>query len=478
MPSFSRCNYRCPQVSETPIVDAVDQNHFEEKSIPEATKSAMKYDLAEACLSLRFDAFDDKTVTQAKRVFLYHVWTGFKGLHADKMGPEAAFKVAQAMGLGDGKCTVIAQEFRANPLDAAYLNCHLIGGGGYDDVIFPSGMHAGLLIIPVTAALAEERQKSGADFLAALITGYEILGKFGKWTWSNRSPRRPGTVFGPIACAGAAARLLDLSVDETAEALGYAAHAAMGLPCNLNTQLHSMACRAGVMAAYYAQAGGTCPPDIFEGELGFFKTFFGETPGGSKVLLKDFGGSYSIMASREKRYAGTMLNLVAVEKMRELVLAHGLSAENTRGVRVELSAARQKHPTAQLRPPYQTSLEAFASCQFLIALLLLDGDIREEERSQSTSDPVILKIIERVDVSFVEHPNPIYARIVVECVDGREFTAEGEDFIFEPIDPRQHIYDEARGKISEERIRQFVKSAEALEKAPQFSDTMKLLSSR
>jgi len=435
----------------------------------------MKDAIADAILDLRFEALDPVVVEQAKRIFLYHVWTAFLGRSASDMRPVQGFSVIESLGYPSGPCTVIGEEFTLAAPDAIYLNCHLIGGGGYDDVIFPAGMHAGLMIIPVAMAIGEQNHASGRDFIASLVTGYEILGKIGRWTWSNDNPRRPGPVFGPMATAGVCARLLNLDREQTAAAVGYAAHAAMGLPCNLNTHIHAMACRAGIMSALFARAGGQCPPDVIDGPLGFYQTFFGERPSSVEDVLQGFGVDHAIMASREKRYPGTLLNLVAVEKTRELITQHGLTETNVRFVQLQLSSQRRKHPTAQLTPPYSRPLEAFASCQFLIALLLLDGDINEADRADSKDDPEVLGVAGRVQVSFVEHPNPIYARVTIGTTDGRLFEAEGEDYIFPPIDAAQELRKQAGDALAADRIDRFVEAVTSLDSAPDVSGVIGLL---
>ena len=435
----------------------------------------MKDAFADAILGLRYEALDEAVITQAKRVFLYHLYTAFLGRQAANLNPSIAFSVIESLGFPSGPCTVIGHDLKLAAPDATYLNCHLIGGGGYDDVIFPAGMHAGLMIIPVAMAIAEGQRSSGRDFIAALVAGYEMLGKIGRWTWSNTSPRRPGPVFGPMATAGVSARLLGLNRDQTAEAIGYAAHAAMGLPCNLNTHIHAMACRAGIMSALYGKAGGHCPPDIIEGPLGFYSTFFGTSPGSADEVLAGFGQDYAIMASREKRYPGTLLNLVAVEKARELIVKHDLSAGNVASVSLQLSEQRRRHPTAQLRPPYVRPLEAFASCNFLIALLLLDGDIDAERRAGSKDDPKVLEVAGRIEASFVAHPNPIYARVVIGTNDGRAFEAEGDDHVFPPIDAAALLRRRARGVVSTDRVDRLVESIAELESNDDVSEVFGLL---
>ena len=433
---------------------------------------SMKHAIADAVLELTYDQIDPAAISKAKEIVLYHSWLAFFALQENDPEIALGVSVARGVGVAPGPCTVIANSFKTDPLTASYLNCHLMRGAGYDDVVFPSGMHAALMVVPVAMALSEQHGRSGKEFLASIVAGYEILGHVGKWSWSNPSPRRPSTIFGPLACAATSALLLELNREQAASALGYAAHSAMGLASNLCTHIYATLCRLGILSALYGKAGGACPPDIMEGPLGFYHTYFGAAPT-SEELLGRFGKDYAVFMSREKRYPGTLLNTVAIELMRKLVVEHGLNVDNIEAVKATLSDRRERHPTGQGRPPYQTPLEAAASCPFQMALLLLDGDLNFD-RYAAANDPDIFAVMDKIQIDFADRSNPLYADVEVRTRDGHVFSAEAEDHLFEPLDARAQLHKYARNILSAEQIERYVDFVYDLENVQEFIASFRL----
>ena len=87
----------------------------------------------------------------------------------------------------------------------------------------------------------------------------------------------------------------------------------------------------------------------------------------------------------------------------------------------------------------------------------------------------MLDVAERVQVSFVDHPNPIFARVTVTTTDGRQFDAEGDDYIFPPIDAAQELRKQASGALTAERIDRFVAGVAVMDTADDVSDIFGLL---
>ena len=59
--------------------------------------------------------------------------------------------------------------------------------------------------------------------------------------------------------------------------------------------------------------------------------------------------------------------------------------------------------------------------------------------------------------------------------DGRQFDAEGDDYIFPPIDAAQELREQASDALTAERIDQFVEGVGALDKSDDVSDILGLL---
>lgn len=147
-----------------------------------------------------------------------------------------------------------------------------------DDLHRASVTHPGCVVIPAGWVLAEDVGVRGRAFLEAVLWGYEAVCRIGSAVgpahyriWHNTA------TCGPFGSAMAGARLLDLSADQTVDALGNAGTQSSGLWQFLETgamskHLHAgRAAEAGLLAAQLAKHGFTGPPAILEGEKGFFR---------------------------------------------------------------------------------------------------------------------------------------------------------------------------------------------------------------
>src|ERR1700754_228361 len=74
-----------------------------------------------------------------------------------------------------GKSTVIGSSRRVPAIDAALVNATLVNGSSLDDFLEKS--HPAAVVVPAALAVAEEQGASGADFLAGVVAGYELVGR-------------------------------------------------------------------------------------------------------------------------------------------------------------------------------------------------------------------------------------------------------------------------------------------------------------
>jgi 2-methylcitrate dehydratase PrpD len=167
------------------------------------------------------------------------------------------------------------------------------------------------MTIPVVLAIGERERISGRDLLTSMILGYEVMGKFGSFTWALDAARRPTQPFGAFGAAISGAKALGLNADRMAAAIGYAAHTAMGLAegDGMVTHWYSLVCRNGLTGAYMAKRGGWSSPTVLEGQWGFLDIFIGLNHNfDGEALLASLGHDYAVNKACEKRYPGTALN--------------------------------------------------------------------------------------------------------------------------------------------------------------------------
>lgn len=152
-----------------------------------------------------------------------------------------------------------------------------------DDLHRASVVHPGCVVVPAAYALARRKnQKSpsvrGHAFLAAVLRGFEACCRVGMAVgpahyriWHNTA------TCGPFGSTYAVGDLLGLDQTAMTHALGNAGTQSSGLWQFLETgamskHLHAgRAAEAGLLAADLASRGFSGPPQILEGEKGFFK---------------------------------------------------------------------------------------------------------------------------------------------------------------------------------------------------------------
>ena len=146
-----------------------------------------------------------------------------------------------------------------------------------DDLHRASVVHPGCVVVPAAFALSVGKDIGGVDFLTSILHGFEATCRVGIAVGQEHYRVWHSTATcGPFGSAMAAAHLLDLEEEETVNALGNAGTQSAGLWQFLDTgamskHLHAgRGAEAGVVAAELAALGFSGPPEILEGEKGFF----------------------------------------------------------------------------------------------------------------------------------------------------------------------------------------------------------------
>lgn len=407
---------------------------------------------------------DTAAIERAKQRFSYHLGLAFRGLKAQEPDIQRAIAVARDLSDGAGEATLIGLPWRTTVADAVFVNCQMMRAFGQDDVIFETGVHPGLVTLPLAFSLGERHHVTGAAFLTAVIVGYEMMGKFARWSWTLDAPRRATMPFGPFGSVATAARILELDRAQTAVALAYAAHTAMGVAesdAGPITHYYGLVCRNGLMGAYLAKAGAWGSPTVLEGEFGFIQTFLGNAKINQDALLECLGRDHSIMASEEKHYPGTGLNQVPIELMRGFVLNDRIRSDDVASIHVTFPAERRNFRASYARGPF-TPRTSPSSALFQFGALLVDGELRLD-RYEDVNNPEIGRLIDNTRVDFVEGKSVRYARLEVTTVDGCVLIGEGDEFTYATESPQDILMREADGILPADKISRACKLIGALE---------------
>src|SRR4030095_11565236 len=79
----------------------------------------------------------------------------------------------RAMSNGNGKATAFVSGFKTNPVDAAFLNGHMIRAMDYNDIYWKADPCHPSDLIAAPLALCESEGLSGQDLILATIIAYE-----------------------------------------------------------------------------------------------------------------------------------------------------------------------------------------------------------------------------------------------------------------------------------------------------------------
>lgn len=392
-----------------------------------------------------FEKIEPAVVQKAKEVILYHLALAIRCRRDELAAGAQAVSVARRLSPQGGSATLIGYRDRALPIDAAFANATQMRAHGLDDVVFPAGIHAGLVTIPIALALAEDRGRSGREVLSAVIVAYEVMGKLGTFTWNNDSPRRPTMAYGTFGSVIAAGRMLGLTREQFTHAMSYAVHSAQGVgqgdddDTGPPTHYYSLLGRAGIVGAIAAQEGGVGSLRVMEGRFGFFDTFTPNQPFDADKYLASLGHDYQIMTSVEKRYQGTGLNILGIELLREIVNAEKLRPDMVRVVRFLVPEERRNFAGGHSTAPITSADAANGSGVYHMAMILVDGQI-DFRRYAEFATPQMQAAVAKIKPALVSGKSNIrWTRVEVELLDGRTFAREGETYTFQPITPHERL---------------------------------------
>jgi 2-methylcitrate dehydratase PrpD len=389
--------------------------------------------VADFALNLAYDDIPE----EVRRTAVEHILDGY-GLALSgnaEEGHEILRRYAQRVGCAE-EAVVFGTPLRSSAELAALVNGLAMHAMDYDDTQLstnPASVY-GLLTHPTTpvlgaaSAVAELIGSSGRDLLTAYVAGVEVACR----TSDASDPRHyqkgfhsTGT-FGAIGAAAGAAKLLELTHEQTLFCLGIAASLSGGYRENFGTMtkpLHAgRAAQAGVFAARLAADGFTAARTILEAKRGMYEASSdGYEPTriegklGSPFFFEDPGVSI-------KPYPSGSLSHPGQDAVLDLVREHDVRPED---VEEAVAGTNSATTNALIYPLPQTALEAKFSFPFLLAIAILRRKVGVEEfRDEVVLDPEVQELMkkcrhvvdEEIDARGFEHMD---TRIVIKLKNGQ-----------------------------------------------------------
>jgi 2-methylcitrate dehydratase PrpD len=391
--------------------------------------------LAGFASSLSVDDLKPEIVESFKKYLLDAVGCGLHG--ASQPWARIVNRWVAEQG-GKKESTLWRQGFRGPCASVALGLGVMIHSFDFDDY-HNAKVHPGAPVIPAALTVGESLGASGRQVLTAMAAGYETMIRVSLATGPNASRLRgwhlTGTT-GTFGAAAAAGRLLGLSADAMASALGLAGTQSAGLWAFLadgamSKRFHpGRAAQSGVMAAFLAKDGFQGPTQILEAaDGGFCQATSGEYD--LSRVTERLGETFHAGQVNIKPYACCASSHSAVDAVLELKRRHVFSAAEVEKIRVKTAGS----VVVQCGFEYRASgiVQAQMSLQYIVAVTVLEGaPLLEQFSEEKIADPRVLDLARRVQIVADPEIDRVYPdryanRVEIVLQDGRRFETRVDD---------------------------------------------------
>lgn len=418
---------------------------------------------------------------EMKRLLLDYLGVALAGSRTESGRIAGDFVVEMS---GVPQATVIGRRDRVPAMNAAFANAIAEHSIELDDVDDEALFHYGPPVVSAVLAAAESVNATGADTLAALLAGCEMMNRLSRA--ANPSLRDRGfhttPTCGVFGAAVGAGRILGLTADQLCDALGLAGAQASGLMEMYGVSMQKRfnpgpAARNGVTAALLAARGFTGADTIIDGERGFLAAFVDNR--NLEKLVEDLGSDIPVTVEY-KPYSCARPIHNAIDCALEIRNRYGVRPPDIE------SLVMYRHPfwaRYHLNAEPRTYHEAQVSLPYSVAVAFADGAALFEQYSDErlANDRDVMALTKKVEVV----PEPglargVSCRLVVTTKQGQQFTAEVDYPKGSTRNPMTD--DEIRAKftmlaapvIPERQAEQLAAMVFDLEKCPDIADLMAL----
>src|SRR3989441_2177203 len=370
-------------------------------ALPGTPNLALKF--AQLLNRARFTDLPPKAVEHAKMIIASTLASASPGSLIDSA--RIVRELAKERG-GKAEATVWFDGTKLPVNEVARINAMLSDAAASDDSDLRTVAHSGTTLTSVGLAIGERVGAAGEDLLSAIVTGYEAAGRIGEALGSDRQSFHASVIvaFGGVV---AAARLLRLTDEQMAHAIGLTATTMGGLAIGTNSwarEYHAgNAALCAVNAALAARRGYTVNEDMLEAPRGFLAVFSGGKIDTEK-LTRDFGKRWDIVTYLAIKLApGAHASHPLMEAAVNAARQSGMPAEEVAKILVSGPQIRNLGPG---RPP-KDFVEAIHSLHYFLASAVADKDFSWVHATpQKIHNPAVARLIGLVEAD--PSPPPVH----------------------------------------------------------------------
>ena len=320
---------------------------------------------------------------------------------------------------------------------AAFMNGSLAHGYNFDDTHIQAIVHPTAILMPTVFSLGEREKIDGKTALTAIAAGLEIVIRLGlsSPTMVQRGidPNPACGVFGAVAATG---KILDLSPDQIASAMGISGVMASG---NMEWEADGSwswcvqagwAAQGGILAAEIAKKGFKGPPTILEGKQGFYNAFAGAGNYELKQLNQGLGQIWETAGLVYKAYPACQGAQASIDCALMIRRDYDIDPDQIEKIECKvgkLIGIRLCEPfELKVNPPNPDSAQT--SIPYTISAALIEGRLGIPEVSgDKIRDPRILNLARKVKITVdtaYDEGMAVRGWVKVWMKDGKQFVKE------------------------------------------------------
>ena len=343
--------------------------------------------------TLSYDSLPREVKHQAKRCLLDTLGAAIAGYRTPVAALMEGFARDQFPGDQAG---IIVSGTRVSASGAALANGFAVNALDIDDGYRNVKGHPGACILPVLLAavqLAGPDRVSGADFLTALVAGYETAIRAGLIRHATYTSYHSSGSWGAIGGAAAAGKLLRLGPDTLQNALGAAEYHAPIAPMMKCIDVPGMGKDSIGWGAMVAMQSVLLAQRGFSG----INPLFDDSP--EPRWIESLGSEWEIMNLYFKPYSCCRWAQPAVDGSIKLGREHGIEPGEIEEIRIYTF----RECAALCSRPPETTEEAQYNIPFPVAAAVVDGEVGPEQvLPPRLFDADIRRMMKRITITAEE----------------------------------------------------------------------------
>jgi 2-methylcitrate dehydratase PrpD len=379
---------------------------------------------------------------------------------------------------GPAQATLFGRAERIDMMNAVLLNGISSHVFDFDDTDLMTSVHPSAPVVPVLLALAETRRISGADFINAMVLGFEAECRIARSvmpTMQEVGWHATGTA-GVLGAAVAAGKILGLDQERMCHAIGLAATQPVGLREMFGSMTKSFhpgrAGQNGLLAALLAEKGYTSSLQGIEAKRGWANVL--STSRDYAAITEGLGAHYEISRNSYKPFACGLVVHAVIDGCIQLRDENKLTPDMIERIDLDVNPVVLEL-TAKREP--RTGLEGKFSVYYAAAIGIVAGRAGEAQFSdEAVRDPVTIGVRDRVETRVDAALAKQQAKVKIKLKDGRvleRFVAHAVGSKDNPMTTAQlraKFADLASGILPDARTRQLMELCLGVEQLTDVGD--------